>query len=76
MTIKEFARQSGIKYMDLVNMILISKIHKRGKNVDYPFENLRSAVVEQLMIKQEKAEQKLAGIKLDLKRAYAVESDE
>lgn len=76
MTIKEFARQSGIEYQYLVNMILTNKIHKRGKNVDYPFENLRSAVVEQLMIRQEKAEQKLAGIKLDLKRAYAVESDE
>ena len=76
MTIKEFARKSGIEYQDILNMILISKIHKRGKNVDYPFENLRSAVVEQLMIKREKAEQKLADIKLDLQRAYYVESDE
>ena len=76
MTVKEFARQSGIEYNEVLNAVFFSEIHKRGKNVNYPFEKLRSAVVEWLQIKERRAEHKLANVRRDLVRAYAVESDE
>ena len=76
MTVKEFARQSGIEYNDVLNAVFFSEIHQSGKNVNYPFEKLRSAVVEWLQIKERRAEHKLANVRRDLVRAYAVESDE
>ena len=76
MTVKEFARQSGIEYNEVLNAVFFSKIHKRGKNVNYPFEDLRRAVVEWLQIKERRAEHKLANVRRDLVRAYTVESDE
>ena len=76
MTVKEFVKQSGIGYNEVLNAVFRSKIHKRGKNVDYPFAELRSTVIEWLQKKERKAEHKLANVRRDLVRAYAVESDE
>ena len=76
MTVKEFARQSGIEYNEVLNAVFFNEIHKSGKNVNYPFEELRSAVVEWLQIKERKGEHRLANVRRDLVRAYAVESDE
>ena len=76
MTIKEFVRQSGLDYQEVVRAVSFSEVHRYGKRVDYPFAELRSAVIEWLRIKERKAEHRVANVRRDLVRAYAVESDE
>ena len=72
MTMKEFAEKAGMEHQDVCNAVFDSDIHKRGKNVDYDFQDLRRVILSFLDRQERKTQKKLDAVQTYIKRIRAM----